>query len=224
MVLTYVRGADNDLVALLVERGDPGVELEPITVNALRSGGTCALRMTDVVVPDHRVLAPADGLAHAQHALNARRLTVMCPPLGRLRALHERCVRIARETVRDGRPIAEMQNVQAILGRMYVSIEACRALTYRALDPGRRDASPIWDPLLSAAKHFVADQATRLMVEALRPLATHGFLDAELGRLLRDFTTLIAVSGTQDSIEVNLGLHAVHEVMAADQRARRDAG
>lgn len=197
--------------ACLVERDDPGVEVTPVDAIGHRSSGAASVSFHDVRLPAPRLVAASDGLTHAQLFLNDRRLLICCAPLGRAQAILERCVARTSSSIRYGQPVAEMQNVQATLGRMYVAVEASRATLYRALDRvARRAAEPLFDPVVSAAKHFVVEQVRFVLDQAFRVLGGHAYYgDLHFGRYLRDFAGLVAAAGTQDVLEVNLGALAV---------------
>lgn len=214
----YCRKPDGDVACVLVETTDPGVRMIPIKVGALRSNGPCILELSNVVVPRERVLAACDGLSHAQENLNIRRLEIAIGMLGRMRALFENCVRALARTQRFGAPLTEMPIVQAHLGRMHVALLSAQSLAHTALQRADRTCDPYWEPVTTAAKYFVAEQANKLILEAFRPLATHGYIDPAFTRFQRDFAMLLTVSATQDSSEVNLGAWAARQVLAEDRR------
>jgi alkylation response protein AidB-like acyl-CoA dehydrogenase len=212
--MTYVRDVrTDDLLAVIVERDDEGVELRPAQVSGLRSAGLCSLRLDGVRVPVSRVLAASDGLGHVQRFLNSRRALLICGVLGRMRAIIEDCARILHDTVRYGQPVAEFQNVQATLGRLYIDLEASRAIVHRALHRASLGTTdPEFDPLTSAAKHFVAERAIGTATTVLRLLGSRGYLaQYPYERYLRDFTGLIPGAGSQDLLEINLGARVVRE-------------
>jgi alkylation response protein AidB-like acyl-CoA dehydrogenase len=219
--MTYVRdSATDDLLAFLVEREDAGVELRPVEVSGFRSAGLCSLSLDRVKIPASRLLAAEDGLGHAQRFLNARRALLVCGSLGRMRAILEDCAASLHDTVRYGRPLTEFQNVQVLLGRMYINVEASRAFVYRALrQASRGETDPVFDPLTSAAKHFVVEQAIDTVTMALRLLGGRGYLKKNLyERSLRDFAGLISGAGAQDLLEIGLGDLVVRKCARAGER------
>jgi alkylation response protein AidB-like acyl-CoA dehydrogenase len=132
---------------------------------------------------------------------------------GRMRAIVERCAKKLLNTTRYDRPLTEMQSVQATLGRMYASVEASRSVIYRALERQAGSAfNPIWDPIVSAAKYTVTEQANQLALNAFRLTGGGGYADSMIGRFQRDVAGFIAAAGTQDSLEVNMGAHVVHQL------------
>lgn len=211
--LTYVAGEGNDLLLFLVERDDPGVEITPVPLAGFRSGGVSRLRLHDVWLPPERLLVAVDGLSHAQRFLNFRRIFLACGWSGRLQALLEACIRHLRETIRSGRPLTEMQNVQAAVGRIYIAAESARASLYRGLERlGSPDLEPYFDPVVSAAKHHVIEQALAASQLALRLVGGKGYSrELPFERYLRDFCAGLTGAGTQDILEINLGIVAISE-------------
>jgi alkylation response protein AidB-like acyl-CoA dehydrogenase len=129
-----------------------------------------------------------------------------------MRALHEHCIDQLGQTQRYGVALTEMQNVQAALGRQYAAIEAARTTLYRALSllaghEGRLD--PVFDPVISAAKHEITNHGVDLAVSALRLLGGRGYLRGRAERFLRDACALLAAGGTQDVLEIELGAQAI---------------
>ncbi|GHE38234.1 acyl-CoA dehydrogenase FadE13 [Streptosporangium violaceochromogenes] len=208
--LTYASTERGDLVACLVEAADKGVEVTATDGFGLRTAGPAQLTLTDVSVPAERVVALTDGLSNAQTFLNSRRLSIASYVPGQMRMLLERTVTQLHKRVRYGQSLMNLPNVQAAVGRMYVALETSRAMAHRAQEHLDRGAAhPVFDPVISAAKHQVTEQALALADEAFRVLGGHAYYgDPRYGMYLRDHFGLIAGAGTQDLLEINLGLCA----------------
>jgi acyl-CoA dehydrogenase len=220
--MTYAQEESGDLVVALIERSDPGVTTEVVPVVGLRALGLSSLKFVDTPIPPERIMVARDGLSHSQIFLNARRALLCCAPLGGMTAIFEYCIHALGETVRYGQTLLEMQNVQAQLGRMYIDIEASRALLYSSLERATlREAGyeALFDPVVSAAKHFAASRAADLTATAFRLLGGKGYTRAsKVERFLRDTYGLMAGGGAQDIIEIELGIAAAKE---AQDRLRR---
>ena len=210
--MTYLREESGDLMVCFVERSDPGVTVLPVPVTGNRAAGIGRLVLDDVHVGAERVLVSSDGLSHAQRFLNSRRVLHACAPLGRMQAILERCVDHLAGTVRYEQPLTEFANVQAALGRMLVLVETARAVTHRALERASH-ADAHFDPIHSVAKYTVVEASIELSTIAMRLLGGAGYVRANgYERHFRDFLGLISGAGTQDILEIDLG------VMAASQR------
>jgi alkylation response protein AidB-like acyl-CoA dehydrogenase len=209
--VTYVRDvASNDLMAFIVERDDVGLRRIPVETYGMRATGFARLEFENLRVPKERIYVDSDGLAQAQVWLNPRRVGLACPMLGRMQATFDKAVDVLTSKIRYNRPVADMGNVQAALGRCYVRIESSRSIVYRALEGLRGgDFDPQWDPIIAAAKHHVTEQATALGQEMFRLQGTEGYIRGEpWERYVRDVAALIAGASTQDIVEVDLGVVA----------------
>jgi len=208
--MTYVRSqreGSDDLQVFLVERSDPGVEVIPAQLAGLRSAGVVTLRLNDVSLSKNRLLVRADGLSHAQKFLNGRRVLLACIVLGRMQAIMNSCIASLSDTIRYERPLTAMQHVQAQIGRMYAIVETTRSMVYRALE---HQADPFWDPLGSLAKLYAVDQGIALVHIAQRLLGGNAYVQGNhYERYLRDFCGFIPGGGSQDTIEVDLGIAAI---------------
>lgn len=215
--MVYARSAhssSNDLQVFIVEREDPGVLAKAVDLAGLRSAGICQLELHGVFVKDSRVIAASDGLSHVQQFLNQRRIYLACPILGRMQAVLEDCIGDLSRKVRYGNSLTAMQNVQAQLGRMVISVETARATLYRALERQATDAfDPYWDVLGCVAKSYVVDQGIELIQIAQRLLGGDGYLRTQhYERYLRDFAGYIPGGGSQDTLTVDLGVQAIAAV------------
>ncbi|TCO54823.1 acyl-CoA dehydrogenase family protein [Actinocrispum wychmicini] len=209
--LTYPLDEVGDMVACLVERDDPGVTVTPAEPLGMRTAGAAGLTFEDVPLPADRILQASDGLTHAQRFLSNQRLWITCGPLGRAQRVLEDCAARLSTSIRYGEPVAELKNVESTLGRMYVAVETARVMLYHALSHvGAGRAEPVFDPILSAAKYFAAEQIRFVLESAFRVLGGYGFYGTpHLGRYMRDFSGLTLVAGTNDILEVNLGAGVV---------------
>src|SRR6266511_625879 len=106
-----------------------------------------------------------------------------------------------------------MQNVQAALGRIHVSMEMCRL----AIDYGRKrlregNYDPVWDTEFSIVKYYIAQQAVSLGQIALNLLGGRGYLaQYAFERYVRDALGLIAGAGSLDILEIDLGIALVNQ-------------
>lgn len=207
--------AKNDLIAVIVERDDPGLEITPINTMGLRSIGVGRMSFNQVRVPKDRVLTPRDGVSHAQVFINERRITGACWVLGRMRSLFEKVVGELSQRIRYSQPLTEMQTVQAALGRMSVAIESSRLMTHNMLErTTRTDIDINWDPYVAMAKYFLIQQAISIADTAQQLLGGYGyFQEFEFDRYLRDFYGVVPIIGTQYTLEVDLGIRAVQQTL-----------
>ncbi|GAA2227137.1 acyl-CoA dehydrogenase family protein [Streptomyces nogalater] len=222
--LVYALDEAGDMLACLVQHDDPGVSVTPAFPMGMRTAGAASVTFEDVPLSVDRILEATDGLTHAQRFLSSQRLWITCAPLGRSQAVLEDCAAHLASTLRFDTPVAELNNVEASLGRMYIAVESARAMLYHALGRvGAGYAEPIFDPVLSAAKCFAVEQVRSVVERAFGLQGGHGFYGTtHLGRYMRDFAGLAIAAGTQDILEVNLGAGVVAR-RARPSRTSRDA-
>jgi alkylation response protein AidB-like acyl-CoA dehydrogenase len=219
--LTYVRDERDDLQVVLVERTDPGVVVEPVPTTGFRAAGLTRLTLHQVLLPAERVLVPLDGLSHAQRFLNHRRLFVACPMVGRMKAIISSCAAELGGVVRYGRPLTQHQAVQAKLGRMRIRYEAARALLHDALERWAGTHNPLHDPIVSAAKYTIVENAIEVGLDAIRLTGWRGYSqELPYERYLRGFMAGLAGQTAQDVLELLLG----DEVVARSEFARHLEG
>jgi alkylation response protein AidB-like acyl-CoA dehydrogenase len=229
--VVYARDeARGDVIAVLVERGDPGVEIVEMEPLGLRALGQGELRMTGVELVSERILIPSDALSHAQVFLSSRRSIIPCFVLGRLEAFFEATASDLSSRMRYGLPASEMQAVQAVLGRMWAQIETCRALVERMLhrlgDSDERSAADrAWDPAVAATKYAVMEQARAFLHDAQNILGGRWYYAKwPFGRWMRDILGMIPAAGTQAILEVDIGMLASSEVTRRRRTGHRGQG
>jgi alkylation response protein AidB-like acyl-CoA dehydrogenase len=101
----------------------------------------------------------------------------------------------AKERVQFGRPIADLQGIQAMLADMAMQIEAALHLIYRAVSL-IDDGTP--DPMLSAMSNcFATDVAMKVTTDAIQVLGGYGYMkDYPVERMFRDAKLMQIVEGT----------------------------
>lgn len=205
--LTYARDEEGSVVACLVEHGERGVEVRPAPGIGFRTSGMATLTLHDVALSADQVITHEDGLSHAQLYLNYRRLILAGLVTGFMRALFRRCVARLHVAVRYDQPLIELPNVQAAVGRMYIAVESARAMVHSTLAKvSAGEVDPLFDPGISAAKHFVTEQALYVADQAFRVLGGHGYYgDQFYGMYLRDCIGFLCAAGAQELLEINLG-------------------
>jgi acyl-CoA dehydrogenase len=209
--VVYARDERDDVVAVVVDRTDAGVRVEPRATAGVRAAGLGRVHLDDVRVPRERILVRADALSQVQAFLNRRRLLLCCAPIGRMRGLLREVVAHLGGRTRAGQPVLTHGNVLARIGRMEAAARNAETLTFAVLERCARGAlDPYWDPDIVAAKHLVTELAQQVADECMRVTGGDGY-DAEYGfeRAQRDFSGLLAGAGAQDLLEIGLGSFAV---------------
>jgi alkylation response protein AidB-like acyl-CoA dehydrogenase len=160
------------------------------------------------------VLVEADGLSYGQRFLNERRLEMPCWALGRMRTLFDDCVRDLSRRHRYRQPVAEMQAVQAAIGRMAVSLETSRIVVSHMLERiDREEHEKTWDAPLAVSKCHVIGEALKLC-RTIQDITGGAavFEHCAYERHVRDLMCLNPIAGTVATLEVDLGILATADV------------
>jgi alkylation response protein AidB-like acyl-CoA dehydrogenase len=137
--LVFAKTAPGAVSALLVERGAPGLTIEPLPETMGCKGGEHGLLTFDGV----RVAASAlvgregQGQEHLERALEISRVFIAASSLGTAERSLELSLQHAQSRVTFGRPIAERQAVQRYLAEMAIDVYALRGML--------ADAAAKWD-------------------------------------------------------------------------------
>ena len=218
--VTYARDEKDDMRVLLIDRGDRGVTTRPVKTLGQRSAGLTQLTLDHVVLGKERDLGDADGLAEAQSFLNSRRLFLVCPLVGMMKHILETCVRHLDTVVREGRPLTQAPTVQGRLGNMYAKHLTSQAILHDALGRvGRGEINDLFDPVVSAAKLVITENAVDVAEQAVRLTGWRGYASEELPfqRMYRGAMAALTGQTAQDVLEINLGVVATSEVILQDQ-------
>ena len=208
LFLVFAR-AEGGPTAFLVERGTPGLRVEPLEgVTGTRASMLAELHLEGCRVPDeNRVAGAGFGLAVALSALEVGRLSVAAGCVGIVRASLDASVAYARERRQFGVPIGEHQLVQRMIADMATSWRAARLLCHRAAE--LRDAG---DPAAGiesfVAKYFASTAATRAALDAVQIHGANGCTDRyPVERYLRDSRVMEVIEGSTQIQQVAIATH-----------------
>ncbi len=193
-------------VALLVERGAPGLDVRPLHgITSTRASMLAELVFDGCRVPrESRVAGPGFGLAVAMSALEVGRYSVACGAAGLVRACLDASLAYASERVQYGAPIGEHQLVQRMLADMAAGWRAARWLCLRA--GWLRDAGdPAAGPETFVAKYFASTAATRAALDAVQIHGANGCSEEyPVERYLRDSRALEIIEGSTQIQQVTI--------------------
>jgi len=119
------------------------------------------------------------------------------------RSAFEAALGFARERVQGGQQIVKHQAVALRLADIYIRIQACASLMWRAaygLDQGQPDAA-----LMMASKVFCSEPATQVILESLEIFGGLGVMrELPMEQYLRDSLLPLHGGGTADIIRLRI--------------------
>ncbi len=212
--LVYAKeDGSGDILAVLVERGDEGVSVDPLRTMGLSSMGFGGLSMSGAWLAADRLVVGADALSTMNTYLRNRRLMTTCSVVGHMRALLEACVLALDGRQRGGCGVLGYPNVQRTVGEMFTAVQAAQALARSALAGTYGPRDQFFDPIATAAKHFVAEQAIKIGLAAMSLQGGEGYMRQHpWERYMRDALGLIGGQGAQELLLIQLGQHITFEL------------
>ncbi len=194
------------ITAFLVEKNMAGFSTSPkLDKLGMRGSPTCELVFDNCRVPAANILGTLDrGVEVLMSGLDFERLVLSGGPLGIMAACMDIVLPYIHQRQQFGRAIGEFELMQGKLADMYATWNASRSYVYavaKAADLGsniRKDAA--------AAILYVAENATKMALEAIQCLGGNGYINEfPAGRLLRDAKLYEIGAGTSEIRRMLIG-------------------
>ena len=191
--------ASRRLSAIVVETDRPGFSVSRLEHKmGIKGSPTAELVFDDVRVPiGNRLGDEGQGFGIAMQTFERSRPGIAAQALGLAQGSLEVAARYAGERRQFGKPIADLQMVQAMLADMDAGTEAARQLLYTAcqeIEAGTPEA-PRWAAI---AKLVAGDTAMRVTTDAVQVLGGYGYTeDYPVERMMRDAKITQLYEGTQ---------------------------
>ncbi len=191
--------ASRRLSAILVESDRPGFAVTRLEHKmGIRGSPTAELAFDNVRVPiGNRLGAEGQGFAIAMQTFERSRPGIAAQAVGIAQGALEAAARYATERRQFGKPIGELQMIQAMLADMDAATEAARHLLYTAcqeIEAGAPDAAR-WAAI---CKLVAGDTAMRVTTDAVQVFGGYGYVDEyPVERMMRDAKITQLYEGTQ---------------------------
>lgn len=189
----------NGVTAFMLEKGTPGLIVNPIPMHGLRRGDICELVFEECLVPKENLLGKeGEGFRILGSALDTGRFSVASRCVGQAQACIDASLKYARERTAFGREIGRFQMVQQKIADMITMVDAARLLVRRlgqARDAGHKRNSLE----ASMAKMFASDACMKAIQEAVQIHGGYGLAEEyPIGRFLFEGKILQIGEGTNE--------------------------
>ena len=187
------------LSALLVETDRPGFKVTRLEHKmGIRGSPTAELAFDGVRVPvGNRLGDEGKGFAIAMQTFERSRPGIAAQAVGIAQGALEAAAAYAAQRRQFGKPIGDLQMVQAMLADMDAATEAARHLLYTAceeIEAGNPEAAR-WAAI---AKLVAGDTAMRVTTDAVQVFGGYGYIDEyPVERMMRDAKITQLYEGTQ---------------------------
>jgi len=186
--------------AFVVPRDAPGLTLEAIPLAMAHPLGRVRLRGC-AVGDDARLGEVGEGLSIALRTLDAFRITVGAAAVGMARRALDLATAHVKKRVQFGAPLADLQQVQAMVADMATELDAARLLVVRAAWARDRAAASGARTTTEAAmaKMFATEAAQRIVDRALQLHGGSGIEgDSEIWHLYQEVRPLRIYEGATE--------------------------
>jgi glutaryl-CoA dehydrogenase (non-decarboxylating) len=201
--------------AFLVERGHPGLHIEPIQgMLGTRASMLAELHLNECRIPKENLVGRIGfGISPlAASALDYGRYSVAWGCVGIAQACQEACLKYTSERKQFGVYLKEHQLIQRLITGMIVNVKAARLLCYQAgflKDKG--DPQSVMETFI--AKYFSARMVTRVAADAVQIHGANGCSgDYAVQRFLRDATIMEIIEGATQVQEIAIARNAYQEL------------
>jgi acyl-CoA dehydrogenase len=203
---TSEAGGHHGISFLVLERDMPGYEVSrKLEKMGWHASDTGELAFTEVEVPEENLLGELNGGFHLIMANFAwERLSMALGAVGGMQKVFERTLEYAKEREAFGRPIGRFQAIRHKFADMETTIEAGRALTYRALEAFVAGEDSI--RLVTMAKLFTQRALVDVADECLQIHGGYGYMrEYGIERAVRDARLGPIGGGTDEVMKEILG-------------------
>jgi butyryl-CoA dehydrogenase len=187
------------LSAFIVEKPTAGLRIGKLEKKlGIRCSSTAEFVFEDCVIPKENLLGERGrGLHVALTTLDGGRIGIAAQALGIAQACLHESIKYAKMRVQFGVPIGKFQAIQNKIADMATSVEAARALTYRAASI--KDAGGDYTQAAAMAKLFASEACSRAANHAVQVFGGYGYCnDYPVERYLRDAKITEIYEGTSE--------------------------
>jgi alkylation response protein AidB-like acyl-CoA dehydrogenase len=202
-VTAETEGKPSEISLFVVERGTPGLHLEPLPgKSGLRTAPWSKIRFERCFVQGgNRIGEAGAGRAIFQTAIEWERTLLYAPALGAIERLLESTVAHARGRRQFGEPIGRFQSVSRRIVRMKLRLETGRLLLYRAAEALSLGGHATVESAM--AKLWVSEAWVKSSLDAVQILGASGvFAEADAARQLACAVPATISSGTSEIQEL----------------------
>ncbi len=202
VVTVTAKTGDGEISTILVPSGTPGFTVEPAYDKlGWHISDTHGLTFDNCRVPEANLLGTrGKGFGQFLAVLDDGRVAIAALAVGLAQACLDVSVKYANERTTFGQPIGSRQAVAFSLADLSTSVEAARALTYRAAavkDAGR--PSKELKQAAAIAKLYSTEAAVQATQIATQVFGGNGFMEEfPVARFYRDAKILVIGEGTSE--------------------------
>ncbi|HXH18861.1 MAG TPA: acyl-CoA dehydrogenase family protein [Chitinophagales bacterium] len=214
IVLLVRTGEGYNLSFLLFDTKTPGFTAVPVHDKlGMHTSDTGQLYFENCKVPKSALVGEENmGFYYCMNNIQEERLIAAVMGTYGAEAALEKAKQYARERSAFGKPINKFQVIRHKLAEMAITVEACRSLTFRAVQE-YIERGPEAIKIVTIAKAFVSEECFRVVNEALQIHGGWGYHeDFGIARAFRDTRLMTIGAGTTQVMHEIISKLVVDEV------------
>ncbi len=200
ILLAAREGEGYDMTLFLFDTNTAGFSTNPI-VNKLgmHTSDTAELYFDNCIVPKSAVIGePHMGFYYIMNNFQEERLVGALGGVYAAEFTYRKALKYAMEREAFGRSIGKFQVIRHKLAKMATKLEACKALSYQAMDDFL-EKGPAAVEIISMAKAFVGEEIQEIIYDAIQIHGGAGFIeDYGVARVYRDMRLFSIGGGTTE--------------------------
>ena len=201
--VSAVDGAGAGTALFIVDRDTPGLEMGQ-RLETMDGGVHCVYHLRNVYVPAGHILGEVgEGMPRAMENINLARLSLAATAAGTAWRVLDLTLAHTSQPHRSGVPLAEREQVQAMLGEMAADTLTARALTYHAA--AAVEAGQPADVETALAKMAATEAAGRVVDRAIQLHGAAAYVQGHpLERLYRVVRGWRIAEGTTEILKLSV--------------------
>jgi len=205
---TTLPGEEKDVIAFVVEKGNPGLVLRRDEDRmGMRGSIYSEMDIENLEVPgENRIDPEEDGFLNRMKTLSLGRLFTAAQAVGLAKGAMDEAISYARRRIQFGKPISHHGQIQLMIADMATGIESARLLTYQTamlFDQGEWKKA---ETVSAMAKLMASDTAMKAATDAVQIMGGYGYMkDYPVERMMRDAKLTQIDSGTNQMMKLIIG-------------------
>jgi acyl-CoA dehydrogenase len=201
------------ITAFIVERGTPGLSTgQPYDKMGQAGSPVSAVYLQDCSVPAANIIGGREGQGFktAMKVLNKQRIHLAALCIGPAIRMLDDTMRFVAERRQFGRPLMDMQLIQAMLADCQTDIQAARALVLQTAR--ERDAGQDVTLNASICKYFASEMCGRVADRCVQMHGGYGYIaDYGIERFYRDVRLFRLYEGTSQIHQLTIARHTLSQ-------------
>ena len=223
VLLACRAGEGYDMTLFLFDTDTKGFSTNKIDNKlGMHSSDTAELYFDNCIVPKTAVIGkPHKGFYYIMNNFQEERLIGAVTGAYVAEAAYQKALAYANERVTFGKPLSQMQAIRHKLASMKTRVEACKSLSFRAVEEFLEQGAGAVG-IISMAKAFVGETIQTVLYDAIQIHGGNGFVeDYGVARMWRDMRLFTIGGGTTEIMYEIIAKLEIDQVQHQNELVKR---